>query len=238
MTKIKDDRYDLSDYWQLGMHDNNGLVTAIAFSYDNNVLFTSGGDGNLFQYQWRGAKSETVTNPGVIPTFQSINDLPDDDAAEDESMLSSEEAKRRKNDDERHTICDAEKKRVRDQLETLRGQFKRIWEMNLSLSESQRLPESDFELDPRITEDLNNTLEQKMKMAQREMEYDVERIQIGVQKMKKHFIDCLDSFPIQVLGIRRQLRVQSIKFRKLQQEFYAAKEELAKKMNLFTEESM
>lgn len=203
-TKINpQDPYNLSDYWQLGMHDNDGIVTSIAFSYDRSFLFTSGGDGNLFQYQWRGSNITSLHPPPPdIGPLALLPDLSDDDGAGDEEMLSSEEKKRKVNDDERHTICDAEKEKVLNVLGECRERFRRIWEQNQSLSESQRLQESAFELDARITEDMNATLERKMKMAQREMEYDVERTQIAVRKLKSYFIDSLDSFPIQVLGIR------------------------------------
>lgn len=204
VTKINPmDPTDLSDHWQLGMHDNEGLVTSIAFSHDRAYLFTSGGDGNLFQYQWHGdSPVQVVTTKPWKPLIEEewIDD--DDDAAGDQQMLSSEEEKRKRNADDRHSVCDAEKRKVLAVLAECKERFSRIWEHNQALAESQRLDDAVFELDPRITSDLNATLERKMKMAQREMEYDVERTQIGVRKLKQYFIDCLDSFPVQVLGIR------------------------------------
>lgn len=255
-----DDPYDLSDYWQLGMHDNEGVITSIAFSYDRQWLFTSGADGNLFQYQWRGGVDATTSAIKSEPWVEVAPLLDDDAAAGDEAMLSSEEEKRKKNDDERHTICDAEKEKVLAVLDELRERFKSVWDQNQSLPESQRLGEGAFELDRRITEDVRATLEGKMKMAQREMEYDVERTQLAVKKLKSYFIDPLDSFPIQVMGIRWNIllglfdkykgfksiveynsrskdRVQSLKFRKLDSEFYARKKDLARRMKEFKEES-
>lgn len=236
VTKINEnDPYNFNDYWQLGMHDNNdGIVTAIAFSHDWDQLFTSGGDGNLFQYQWRGWKGERGSrSPAAYTPAVGISDEPSDD----QNMLSSEEEKRKKNDDERHLVCDAEKKKVLAVLEEYKQRFRVIWEQNHSLPESQRLDDRAFELDPRITDDLNATLERKMKMAQREMEFDVERTQIGVRKLKSYFIEPLDSFPIQVLGIRSKAKVQSLRFRKLGPDFYEAKADLQRRMREFKEES-
>lgn len=235
VTRIKeDDPSDLSDYWQLGMHDNtDGVVTSIVFSYDREYLFTSGSDGNLFQYQWKGERTEY----NIPRCPEEWIPIPNIDDGDDEKMLSSEEEKRKTNADERHTVCDAEKRKVLNVLAECKERFNRIWEQNQSLAESQRLEESVFELDPRITEDLNATLERKMKMAQREMEYDVERTQIAVRKLKSYFIDSLDSFPIQVLGIRSKDCVQSLKIRKLDSKFYEAKKDLQRRLTVFKEES-
>lgn len=199
MTEINpDDPRDLVNYWQLGMHDNGEIITSITFSFDRSFLFSSGEDGNLFQYKWNGDKvSRDVAPHPWIP----IEELPDDDAAGDEELLSSEEEKRKRNADERHLICDVEKKKVITVLEEYKERFSKIWEQNESLSESQRLPEEAFELDQRITEDLNSSIERRTKTAQREMEYDVEKVQIAVKKLKSYFTDCLDLFPVKVLGI-------------------------------------
>lgn len=203
VTRMKEDRTDFSEYWQLGMHDNeNGTITGIAFTFDSEYVFTSGNDGNLFQYKWNGGMDEDhVENHGTAETCLPVEEI-DDDGKADQELLSLEEEKRKLNDDQRHTICDANKKKVLTVLEEYKSKFIRIWGQNQSLTESQRLDESAFELDKRITDDLNETLDKKMKMAQREMEYDVERARIGVRKLMDYFINPLDSFPIRVLGIR------------------------------------
>lgn len=235
MTKIKDDQTDLSDYWQLGMHDNeNGEITSIVFSFDKKFLFTCGCDGNLFQYEVRieGEEVGIVTCKSWIP----IEGIIDDDVA-DEDLISSEEEKRKTNDDQRQTICDANKRKVLNVLEECRKRFQRIWDKNESLAEWQRMNEDAFELDRRITEDLKETMDRKTKTAQREMEYDVERARLGVKKMKAYFIDSLDSIPIQVLAIRSNGSVQSLRVRKLGDEFHRSREELQRRMTQFKEES-
>lgn len=41
--------YDLSDYIEYSMHDNNtGRVKMMTFSHDNRMLYTYGNDGNIF----------------------------------------------------------------------------------------------------------------------------------------------------------------------------------------------
>lgn len=53
INRIRDNWRDWSDYWLLSMHDNFfGKIPAIKFSYDELFMFTVGGDGNLFSYNW------------------------------------------------------------------------------------------------------------------------------------------------------------------------------------------
>lgn len=53
INRIKADWRDLSDFWQLSMHDNFfGKIAAIKFSFDKKFMFSIGSDGNLFSYNW------------------------------------------------------------------------------------------------------------------------------------------------------------------------------------------
>lgn len=237
MTMLKDDTTDLDDYWQLGMHDNeNGTITSIVFSGDplKEYLFTSGCDGNLFQYKWtHGTENDEVISLSA-ETWTPLLEITD---VSDLEMLAYEQEKRKINDDQRHTVCEANKMKVLHILNEFKDRFNRIWSQNESLPESQRVQSDVFELDRRITDDLNETLERKMKMAQREMQYDVEKAKIGVRKLKTYFIDPLESFPIEVLAIKSQSRIESFRMRKLGDEFYQTCESLAQHMKQFKEES-
>ena len=53
INQLKANWRDLSDFWQLSMHDNHlGKIPALKFSFDNKNLFSIGFDGNLFSYSW------------------------------------------------------------------------------------------------------------------------------------------------------------------------------------------
>lgn len=46
-----DDFLDMSNYWQLSMHDNdNGVVPCLCLSQDEKYLYSCGHDGNVFVY--------------------------------------------------------------------------------------------------------------------------------------------------------------------------------------------
>jgi hypothetical protein len=53
INHLKENWRDLSDFWQLSMHDNFlGKIPAIKFSFDKKFMFSVGSDGNLFSYSW------------------------------------------------------------------------------------------------------------------------------------------------------------------------------------------
>lgn len=182
------------------MHDSeNGTITAIAISFDHNYLFTAGSDGNLFSYKWNGFK-EGATYPTIRHTITPFEGIPEEEL--DSEMLSFEQIRRKHNDDQRHTICDANKNRVLESLAKLKETFGQVWSRNVALPQSQRILDGCFELDERITRDLQESVERKLKLAQRKMTYDVEKAKISVSKLKRHLVDPLDTFPITVLGLR------------------------------------
>lgn len=46
--------YDLSDYVEYSIHDNNtGRVKMLNFSQDNRMLYTYGNDGNIFSFMFQ-----------------------------------------------------------------------------------------------------------------------------------------------------------------------------------------
>lgn len=190
----------MEDYLELGMHDNeNGVITQMIFSHDNQYFFSTGSDGNLFSYSWNEGR-DLFRQDIEISHSSTLAEI--EDTMDDRSMLSVEQEKRKLNDDQRHTICHANKSKVLNVLKEFNSDFREIWKRNLQLPESQRIHENEFELDKRISDTLRDQLENQMQLTRARMGYDNEKARIGVEKLKTYFVDPLDSFPVQVLGIR------------------------------------
>lgn len=72
---------------------------------------------------------------------------------------------------------------------------------NNQLIPSQQISSKEMELDPRISEDLLNTLDDELTLVKRKLEYHVEKSKISQQKLQTFLLDPLESIPIVVEGI-------------------------------------
>lgn len=66
------------------------------------------------------------------------------------------------------------------------------------MPESQRLIDSDFVLDPRITEDLTNNLKEQMDLVYKQLAYDEEKSKVRLKKLVDHFVEPVTSLPFAV----------------------------------------
>lgn len=72
---------------------------------------------------------------------------------------------------------------------------------NRSLLESQQIPHENFELDPRITADLNKELEMKMDLVHRKKAFQAEKSALALKKLMDHFIEPITCIPFAVCRI-------------------------------------
>lgn len=64
------------------------------------------------------------------------------------------------------------------------------------------ISQSDFELDSRIIEDLEEELDEHMQLMHRKLAFQVEKSTIGINKLQDIFINSLKSLVIPIYGIR------------------------------------
>lgn len=86
-------------------------------------------------------------------------------------------------------------------LNNLSEEFRGILDRNKKLLKSQQLKDEDFELDPRITEDLDNQLKAEMDLVHEKMAFQVEKSRLGLQKLMDHFIKPITCLPFSVSRI-------------------------------------
>jgi cilia- and flagella-associated protein 44 len=227
INKIEnDDPTNLSDYWLLHMHDNLNGQMSICFSHDHEYLVTAGADGNLFTYKWNAPieKGKAYVLSPVIALGQKVYDI------DDPSHLSLEQQKQKDNHDRRMAIADEKKRGVLLVIEGLRHRYQKILERNNRLPLSQQLTPVDLEVDPRLTADLTMKLVGEMEMVNRKMAFDVEKEKLAGRKLLEYFIEPLQSFPIEVIGINTLRSVKTIRIQKLTDEFHGLKEDLKERI--------
>lgn len=97
---------------------------------------------------------------------------------------------------------------------------------NLCLPESQRLKPDELILDMRITKNLQEKLAKEMEVIREKQAFEFEKTQIAGKKLIKYFIEPLEDFPIEVVGIKNKKSVYSFRIKKLDEEYYLLKDEL------------
>ncbi|XP_011636228.1 uncharacterized protein LOC105426623 [Pogonomyrmex barbatus] len=198
-----EDYTDLSDYWILPMHDNyNGYIPKMILSHDQKMLFTCGYDGNLFSYEinddmpLENIEFETIKGTLSLP-YASVEDIEEIDHASLEEMIQQAEHDR---------IAIAAKQSRQQTLETLlklSEEYKKIMERNNALPESHQITDKELELDPRITDDLNKELDAEMAIVREKLAFQMEKSELGLQKLLKHFVQPITCLPFVVCKISK-----------------------------------
>lgn len=198
VIRQKEDLHDISDYWELTMHDNqNGVIHALDVSFDKRFLFSVGADGNIFMYKW--------SKPGRAPSYHSIPIERPEESVEDiveATYLSLEQQKQKDNQDRRNAVANMRKDKVRQTIAKHREDFLAIMDRNNQIIDSQRVQQSEIQLDDRITEQLQENFQQQYDLMKRKLAYDLEKNRLLAKKVKEYFIEPLDHLVIHVFGIR------------------------------------
>ncbi|XP_031340937.1 cilia- and flagella-associated protein 44-like [Photinus pyralis] len=201
-----EDWTDLSDYWQLPMHDNyNSYISKMCFSYDDNYFFSAGYDGNLFSYRYNSeVKTESVVPPQLVQIAIPTVELLDVDGY---TSLSLDETLQKAEKDRIDRIANEAKVATLERIIILRQRFDLVLKRNAKLLPTQIIPRPEFDIDPRITENLNDKLTTNLALVKQKLEYNVEKSKVGMDKLKSRFVDSLDVFPIIVRGVRKNITV-------------------------------
>ncbi|GAB0093262.1 uncharacterized protein DMENIID0001_083410 [Sergentomyia squamirostris] len=234
ITKILEDFRSLTDYWQLVMHSNEkGKIRRLATSHDEKYLFSVGEDGNIFSYRLNCPEGTQIESETQIPCLDNIEEIPDQDFT---SVLSLEEEKQKISDELREKESQIKKEEIRDILTTYREKFRDVIERNSQLPEDQRIGESDeLYIDERINRDLQNSLDREMNLLKRKMAFDVGKAKLASTKMMSYFIDPLETYPIEVAGLNTPKSVKSFRIQKLNEDYFACKTDLERRILLDVE---
>ncbi|KAK2582044.1 hypothetical protein KPH14_002749 [Odynerus spinipes] len=202
-----EDHTDLSDYWILPMHDNyNGYISKMLLNYDHTMLFTCGHDGNLFSYIINDDTADDTTEidiPQPSAPMRSLDDLHDIEDIEEPEYPTLEDVIVKTEHDRVATLAKEKKARTLEMLHELIRDYSTILDRNRSLLKSQQIPRENFELDPRITADLNEQLKIEMNLVHKKEAFQVEKSELGLKKLMDHFIEPITCVPFAVSRIMK-----------------------------------
>ncbi|CAG9822879.1 unnamed protein product [Phaedon cochleariae] len=195
----KKDFRDVSDYWTLSMHDNqHGFIPKMCFSSDGKFFFSCGFDGNIFSYKFQ-PKRYMYPKPSYIEKRENIPENVQD--IDSYIKLSLEDTKVKIDKDRIQKAANEHKAGVRNIIKLLRERYSKVLVKNSMLLASQIIEKENLELDPRVTEYIDNEFEDKLKLVERKIAYDLERSRVQMKKLKKYVTDPVDKHPIVVKGI-------------------------------------
>lgn len=211
---------DLSDYWQLSMHDNHrGFVPKMCFSNDEKYFFTCGEDGNVFSYKFNPENNEYLKH--TLSRLRISKKLPLIDDEDSYETLSLEETIVKAEEDRIQALANKHMKITREEIRALKVRFDEILKRNEKLLPTQVIPRRELEVDPRVTKDLHDQLEADLALVKRKLAFDVEKSTVGLKKLFAHFTDPLDCFPLTVYAVRSDKRATTLRQRDLGSDFYS-----------------
>ena len=82
-------------------------------------------------------------------------------------------------------LAEEKKKKVRREVASLRRTFRQLQKRNRDLPAHLRLDKEEFVMDPGMEAGLRKSAEEKVELVKREMEWESERHQIALNKLKK-----------------------------------------------------
>ncbi|XP_031357853.1 cilia- and flagella-associated protein 44-like [Photinus pyralis] len=209
---------DLSDYWQLSMHDNfNGFISRMCFSYDETFFFTCGYDGNIFSYRYKPDIEPPEKTPfKCTPVLRSAFEVEDVDGY---TNLSLDEFLIKAEQDRIDRIASERRRDYLQKIRVLRERFQNVLKRNDKLMSTQVIPRNRFEIDERISQHLAERFAADLALVKRKLEYNVEKSKVGMVKLKNRFADDLDVFPIAVKCVTKQVSVKTERQQKLSSAF-------------------
>ncbi|XP_046813292.1 cilia- and flagella-associated protein 44 isoform X1 [Vespa crabro] len=216
------DHTDLSDYWILPMHDNyNGYIPKMLLSYDHTMLLTCGHDGNLFSYRINDDTADEIIDiPQPSVPVRSLDDIHGVEDIEEPEYPTLENFIVKTEHDKVLALAKEKKEKTLQILHELTAKYSKIVDRNRSLLKSQQIPHENFELDPRITADLNKQLEMKMDLVHRKKAFQAEKSTLALKKLMDHFIEPITCIPFAVSRILKpDTMVHSIREHKLDSNF-------------------
>ncbi|XP_054260154.1 cilia- and flagella-associated protein 44-like [Macrosteles quadrilineatus] len=204
-------------YDDIRLHDiDYGMITDITVSNRFRFLVDCGMDGNIFVFSLE-TETETFSDEslGTVMQITTGSEL----VLEEEPGVSLEEAKKDAVIKEKMAVAMMKKVRVQKQLAVLRTKYRLLLEKNAALPDSQRLRYSEFRLDKRLQLHIQELIDKEMKLVKHKLNFEVQKSQLCLYKMKHYFMDCLAAFHVEISAIGGRRSISTFVHRKLGEDF-------------------
>ncbi|XP_075710812.1 cilia- and flagella-associated protein 44 isoform X1 [Rhinoderma darwinii] len=224
----------MSNYWSLGVHDNQyGAVQAISSSFDNQYLVTCGADGNIFCFSilsMEDIERDLRVKKAEVPSPRvSLDKEKPAEDIEDPSAYSIENAKQKRQSDLLMTQAEKKKAGRRRELQVLRDQFRQLLKNNMELPNHMQLGRTEFEMDHRIREEMERQTSERIRTVLKELAWEQERHNIGLKKLQARFRDKVEFDTVIVRAINTEHEVSTYRLLSLSEKYYKVKGMIGKR---------
>ncbi|XP_055965110.1 cilia- and flagella-associated protein 44 [Sorex fumeus] len=201
----------LTEYWHLGMHDNDyGCIKALATSFDDRFLVTVGADSNIFVFDIISQfELEKGIKAKVPPPRVGIEPEPIVEDIDDPKAYSIENARRKREHDKIMKEVEEVKAKKREKLKNLRAEFQKLLQINEELPKHMKFKRTDFDIDSRIRAEINSKTVHKIQQLEKELAWEKEKHHLGLMKLQNRFRDSLESDVIVVCAIQSNHKIMS-----------------------------
>lgn len=171
----------------------------ITFNNERTNLIVYNPGGYILSYKWKMATKMMKTSFYYTPCVIK-HQFVDDDVSAD--CLSLEQQKQFEEENNRKIAIQKRKTEVLEIIGKLKNEIAEIKERNDKLPEKFRLNAASFEIDERITDDLEQRTQQKFKAIRNELQRKVDKIRTHAERMEHLYLDDLEHWPITLAGFR------------------------------------
>lgn len=219
-----DESHRFIECQSLQMHDKlNGKIKSLQFSFDQKKFFSAGVDGNLFLYS-TASMHKYLQQPASTSKSDAF-DYPEAEDICDANRQSLEQEKLMIIAQANAERVDRKKSEILELINHLRIEFDLVNERNSRLPESMRLNETDFDIDSRITDDIQAEIERQTEADRMENLIEMNKICLQWSKVDKMLLHNVDCWAISLLGIRYSGSVETFWIEKFSDNFRAVQSE-------------
>eukprot|EP00494_Astrolonche_serrata_P029423 UN29690 len=218
---------------------HDAMITSTCFSFDNQILTSGSNDGVLFTtkidfkgalsaYEGKATNKTIEVDTALDSTSIKAEELPKevDDVVKDikdsTKEYSFEQAKLKMKDDLAKKKAQSKKEYFVAELSNIRKQYQGLIKRNNTLEKASQLDRKDFNLDPNLYKQHNQEKRKQIEQVRLEMQYELEKHSVGLQKLEERFFKDVVVDNITVSALNNKMTVDT--FRTLELEKWVQNE--------------
>lgn len=181
-------------------HDFKLESVEMIFTTDKRNLIVYNSCGSILRYKLKLGQNQTA---GIINVYERCtveHQLVDENTIA--NCLSLEQQKELELENNRKIEVQKRKAEILEIIAKLKNELATIKIQNAKLPCKFQLSTAAFEIDRRITEDLEWRTHQKFKTIQAELLRKIDKIRTQADRMKQIYLDNLEHWPISITGFR------------------------------------
>ncbi|ORY49956.1 hypothetical protein BCR33DRAFT_557449 [Rhizoclosmatium globosum] len=205
----RDKIYD-GQFWMGHVHDcDRGRITNVAVSFDEAFMCSSGADGGIFMFRFTPKEVQEKEAPN-FDFYEADEQIPTQDII-DKAVYTIQETKIKSERDREIFEAEQKKQATRDYISELRSEYLKL----VATMDAANIPRSSIAVDPDLKQDIENETLQRIANVRKELEWVSEKESIGPNKLKRKFLDPVETFYIRVTALKSAWSVSTFRTLKL-----------------------